>query len=353
MARRRGMGRGDYGDRFGGYGRFPEYVPVAKRRAQAAAYAKTLEKKQSRKLAPVKVEGRAIATSFWGQAWCANLEAYSDFANRLPRGRTYVRNGSVIDLSITQGKIAALVSGSEVYSATISIGTLPASAWKEIQGDCARSIASLIDLLQGRFDQGVMQRLTRIDGGLFPKPKEIKMQCSCPDSAGLCKHIAAVLYGVGARLDHSPELLFALRNVDHLELIGQAVTAENLDRALAGDAAEALSANDLGEMFGIELESSAAEPVPARRVAKAQRGAALSGPAQKGVRRTGQTKDLCAEPRTRASASVNRKVGAATLSKPKQRPQVAGSASAKEKRHRSHASQTSARTRQTKSTAQV
>lgn len=256
------MGRGyyGYGSRYGGYGGFAPYVPVAQRRAKAQAYAKALEKKEGRKLAPVKVEGRTIASSFWGQAWCDNLEAYSDFANRLPRGRTYVHNGSVIDLSIAKGQITALVSGSEVYKVTISIDTLPPAIWKKIQRDCASSIGSLIDLLQGRFDRGVMQRLTQTDGGLFPKPKEIKMRCSCPDSAFLCKHLAAVMYGIGARLDQSPELLFILRNVDYLDLIGQAVTAENLDRALSGDSSENLSAGDLGEMFGIELESSASAP---------------------------------------------------------------------------------------------
>ncbi len=331
MVRKRKWGRGDYGDRFGGYGRFPEYVPVAKRRAQAAAYAKTLEKKQGRKLAPVTVEGRAIAGSFWGQAWCANLEAYSDFASRLPRGRTYVRNGSVIDLSISEGQIDALVSGSEVYSVTISIGTLPVAAWKEIQRDCARSIASLIDLLQGRFDHGVMQRITRIDGGLFPKPKEIKMRCSCPDSAGLCKHIAAVMYGVGARLDRSPELLFTLRKVDHRELIGQAVTAENLDRALAGDTADALSASDLGDMFGIELESSAVKSTPKRRASQVRRDLASSKPAPKDRRTVVQQNDHVAKPRARGSASVNRKASEARLPKSKPRVQVPDNASTKKR----------------------
>jgi len=351
MVRRRGWGRDDYGDRYGGYGRWAPYVSVAQRRAKAVAYAKSLEKKQGRKLAPVKVEGRAIATSFWGQAWCANLEAYSDFANRLPRGRTYVRNGSVIDLSISQGQIAALVSGSVIYNVTISIGTLPTVVWKEIQRDCARSIASLIDLLQGRFDRGVMQRLTRIEGGLFPTPKEIKMQCSCPDSAGLCKHLAAVLYGVGAQLDHSPELLFILRNVDHLDLIGQAIAAENLDRALAGESGDALQSSDLGEMFGIELESSATEPTNARRPPKAKpRNSTSRVSAPKGGRATAQHNRV--KKRKQGSASVVAKATAATLSKPKQvkgqGSQVAGSASAVKKRLRAGSARISSQPRQAK-----
>lgn len=244
----------------GGYYGWRPYVSVATRRANAAKHASRIAKKEGRALAPIKIEGRKIAKSFWGEAWCDNLERYSDFSNRLPRGRTYVRNGSVVDLTIERGKVKALVSGSEVYTVTIAIATLASAAWNRIKQDCSQSIASLIDLLQGKFDAGVMQRLTQRDGGLFPKPAEIEMDCSCPDYAGLCKHIAAVLYGVGARLDSAPELLFTLRAVDHLELIGQAVTAENLDKTLGSARDGALAGSDLGELFGIELEAAEATP---------------------------------------------------------------------------------------------
>jgi uncharacterized Zn finger protein len=239
------------------------------RRANAASHAAKLAKKEGRPLAPVKIDGRKITRSFWGQAWCDNLERYSDFANRLPRGRTYVRNGSVVDLTIGKGKIKALVAGSEVYTVTIDITTLEKSTWRKIKQECSQSIASLIDLLQGKFDQGVMERLTQRDGGLFPKPAEIKMDCSCPDWAGLCKHVAAVMYGVGARLDSSPELLFTLRAVDHLELIGQAVAADNLDKTLGAGESSALAGSDLGELFGIEIDAGAvaavADVTPARK----------------------------------------------------------------------------------------
>lgn len=240
---------------------FKPYVPVAKRRAQAATFAARLAKQEKRTLAPIQIAGRKIASSRWGQAWCDNLEQYSNFANRLPRGRTYVRNGSVIDLQIESGRVRALVSGSDIYRVTIDIKTLAPAAWKSIRSDCSASIHSLIDLLQGRFDQGVMQRLAQPKGGLFPQPAEIDMDCSCPDWAGMCKHVAAVLYGVGSRLDTAPELLFTLRNVDHLELIAQAAQAENLEHSLAAVGTGELAGSDLGEMFGIELD---AEPVPAR-----------------------------------------------------------------------------------------
>lgn len=234
------------------------YVPVAKRRAQATKFAQNLAKKQGRALRPVKTEGRTIARTFWGRAWCEHLEHYSDFANRLPRGRTYVRNGSVVDLQITPGRVDAFVSGSEVYTVRVDITRLKPADWKQIKGDCAASIDSLLDLLAGRFSDGVMKRLTEPKQGLFPQPAQIKMACSCPDWAVLCKHVASVLYGVGARLDDEPELLFLLRGVDHNELVSQAVSEGNLDRELSGQG-ETLAGEDLGELFGIDLDTSSQE----------------------------------------------------------------------------------------------
>lgn len=254
------------------YGGWRPYVPVAKRRAKAAAYASRLAKKEKRCLCPVKISGRKIASSFWGQAWCDNLERYGDFANRLPRGRTYARNGSVIDLQISRGTIKSIVSGSEIYRIEIQIAVLKKALWKCLKHDCSSAIDSLLDLLQGRFDQGVMQRITQRDGGLFPQPKEIKMRCSCPDWAGLCKHLAATLYGVGARLDAAPELLFSLRGVDHLELIRDAVDAANLDRALGNNGGATLVAADLGEVFGIDIESGTNGHLAANDSAKSSRG---------------------------------------------------------------------------------
>jgi uncharacterized Zn finger protein len=242
------------------------YVPVAKRRATAARAATQLAKKHGRALKPIVIEGRKIAQTFWGEAWCDSLENHSDFENRLPRGRTYVRNGSVIDLHIGRGRIEALVSGSEIYTAKVEISRLKPEHWRQLKSECAESIDSLLDLLAGRFSDGVMRRLTDPQRGLFPQPSEIKMSCSCPDWAGLCKHLAAVLYGVGARLDHEPHLLFLLRGVDHAELVSQAVSEGNLDSALSASAG-ALAGEDLGAMFGIDLDSAAASPP-----AKAKRG---------------------------------------------------------------------------------
>jgi uncharacterized Zn finger protein len=255
------------------YFQWRPYVPVARRRANAQNYAAKIAKSEKRSLAPVNLAGQKIASTFWGKAWCNNLEAYSDFSNRLPRGRSYVRNGSVIDLQIERGKIRALVSGSSIYTVTIEIATLPKKMWRQVKSDCARSIDSMLDLLAGRFDEGVMTRLTHREEGLFPKPKEIKMNCSCPDWATMCKHVAAVLYGIGARLDTAPEMLFTLRGVDHTELIGQAVSAENLDKSLGNKTGGGIATGDIGEMFGIDLvnaptaqaiENGAATPKPVK-----------------------------------------------------------------------------------------
>src|SRR5690349_12769325 len=194
------------------------YVPVAERRRRAQREMDKRRKK-GHAVSPVVIEGRKIATTFWGAAWCDNLERYSDFANRLPRGRTYVRNGSVVDLQMEPGVIRAFVSGSELYEVTIKVTGVSKQRWKSICDDCAGAIDSLVELLQGRFSKGVMERICRQKTGLFPSPSEIKLACSCPDSAGMCKHLAAVLYGIGARVDEQPELLFRLHKVDEKELI--------------------------------------------------------------------------------------------------------------------------------------
>ncbi len=235
---------------------FRPYVPVAKRRAQAAREVEKRRKK-GQDISPVQIEGRTIAHTFWGKAWCENLEAYSDFENRLPRGRTYVRNGSVVDLQIQPGKITALVSGSELYEITLNISPLPKEQWHSIKARCAGQIGSLVELLQGKLSRGVMDVVTNQRDGLFPKPREIKLACSCPDWASMCKHIAAVLYGVGARLDQQPELLFVLRKVDHLELIEEAVPQTGKKKS-AGK--KTLAASEVGDVFGIEFAEAEAAP---------------------------------------------------------------------------------------------
>jgi uncharacterized Zn finger protein len=233
------------------------YTSVAQKKNQATQHAAQVAKSQKRAPAPVVLQGRQIAKTFWGKAWCDNLTSYQDYSNRLPRGATYLRNGSVVDLVIKTKKIEAIVAGSEPYEISIKITELDKKRWKAIRTDCSESIDSLLDLLSGKLSDGVMKRLTDQKTGLFPAPREIQMSCSCPDYSSCCKHLAAVMYGIGTRLDSKPELLFLLRGVDHQELVSQAIAAGNLDRELAS-ADSGLGSQDLGAIFGIELETSTA-----------------------------------------------------------------------------------------------
>ncbi len=236
------------------YGGWAPYVSVGQRIQNGVRAAKALAKEEKRTPCPVVVTTRDIAKTFWGRSWCDNLERYSDFSNRLPRGRTYLRNGSVADLVIEPGLIRAIVGGSEAYQIKIKITPLNSRTWNDIERDCAQEINSLLDLMQGKFSNAIMQRLTRANDGLFPSKSEISMSCTCPDMSVVCKHIAATIYGVGARLDREPELLFKLRQVNHLALIGKAMNQANLDQAL-GSGTATLEGDDLGSIFGIDLES--------------------------------------------------------------------------------------------------
>ena len=228
------------------------YVSVAERRKKAEKIAAKI-KKSGGNLSPIEPSRGAIAKTVWGKAWCDNLEAYSDYANRLPRGRTYARNGSVIDLQIIEGQVHAKVMGSSLYQVTVNITPVPEKHWHAISKDCAGSIDSLVELLQGKLSTGVMQRICKPKTGLFPSPAEITVDCTCPDWADMCKHVAAVLYGVGARLDQKPELLFSLRRVDAKDLVKQA--GVGLPKSKTGTAAaKVLDDAMLADVFGIEMD---------------------------------------------------------------------------------------------------
>jgi len=252
------------------------YVPMAERRAKAMRKMEKLAKK-GQKFSPVSIAGRKISTTFWGRAWCDNLESYSDFSNRLPRGRTYIRNGSVLDLHIEAGKVTSIVRGSELYRIAIKIKPLNGRSWKAIRTKCGQRIGSLVELLQGKLSNDVMAVVTERSSGLFPGPHEIDMTCSCPDWAGMCKHVAATLYGVGNRLDFQPELLFTLRQVDQMELIAQA------DRPIITPAPgkrKSIAAADLTDVFGIEFDESLA-PERVRTPAKSDHKGERFSPAHK------------------------------------------------------------------------
>lgn len=327
-------------------GYFKPYVSVAQKRARAEREI-ARRKKKGDTVSPVIIEGSAIADTFWGKAWCNNLESYSDYSNRLPRGRSYVRNGSVVHLEIKPGEIVANVSGSSLYDVKIKITELAGPCWKAVKAQCAGQIGSLVELLQGRLSKHVMEVVTRRNEGLFPRPAEIKMSCSCPDSAGVCKHIAAVMYGVGSRLDQQPELLFRLRKVDHLELIqaaGQPVAmGKPAQGKNTGKKKKTIAADDLAGVFGIELaEAAPAEPpaLPATvveqgkpaavRRARSAAAGAQSGPRTRKtiekVARAATTSKVAAQSTpngtlvdgaTRAAKKKPRRAGSAKRSKPR------------------------------------
>jgi uncharacterized Zn finger protein/DNA-binding transcriptional regulator YiaG len=241
------------------WGEWGRYVPVAERRAKARREMDKLRKK-GKNIQPVTIDGRTIARSFWGKGWCDHLESFSDYANRLPRGRTYVRNGSICHLDIRPGRIEAIVSGSELYNIVIRIKELKAATWTSIKNTCAGHIGSMLELLQGKLSDQVMAIVTDRHHGLFPQPGEMTLDCSCPDWAGMCKHVAAVLYGVGSRLDSQPDLLFLLRDVDAQELIAAEMALPDADAGVTGDA---LADDQLGAIFGIDLDTDTdALPVP-------------------------------------------------------------------------------------------
>jgi uncharacterized Zn finger protein len=291
-----------------GYSQWRPYVPVAKRRAQTAQEMSRLRKKGAN-IQPVLIRGRKIAQTFWGEAWCDHLEKFSDYANRLPRGRTYVRNGSVCHLAIAKGRIEAKVSGSSLYTVTIDIKTLPPNKWKSLKADCAGQVGSLLELLQGKLSDRVMAIVTDRNDGLFPSPNEISLDCSCPDWATMCKHVAAVLYGVGSRLDSQPELLFALRGVNHQELVSteaaKAVVAKG-----SRSKGRTLDEANLTDVFGIDVAPS--EPVKAARTARKPRAkveadskpAARKSTTKKSLVKKAPTKKVSAKKSTQASIAA-------------------------------------------------
>ncbi len=251
---------------FYGYYDFPQYISVAQRKAQAEKARKKFEK-SGRKLDPVTVteKGRRLCRSWWGNAWTENLSRFSDYDNRLPRGRSYLRNGAVIDLEIVKGKVSALVQGTRLYDVSIDIKALRPDIWKSLIDDCSANITSLVDLMAGRFTDPVMNRLIRSGDGLFPEKKEISFTCSCPDYAGMCKHVAAAMMGIGVRFDDDPALFFKLRGVDPQEIItAMAGSLTTLDTAADGDDLFSADSTDLTAMFDIDLEPTDS-PKPAAR----------------------------------------------------------------------------------------
>ena len=239
------------------YGGYAPYICVAERREKAKKKIEKLRKKDPN-ISPVIITGTKLATTWWGNSWNKNLESYSDYSNRIERGRSYVRNCAVLDLKITPGCIEALVQGSETkpYKVSVSIKPLIKGVWEEITKECSGKIDSLQELVEGNFPKALSEFFTVKGKGLFPAPKEINLECSCPDYANMCKHVAAVLYGVGARLDENPALFFMLRNVDVEELISETISKKSktmLEKSKT-KSKRVIKETDISDMFGIDLD---------------------------------------------------------------------------------------------------
>jgi len=259
-------------------------------------------RKRGESFVPVQVQGKGshIAQTFWGRAWCRHLEAYHDYQSRLPRGRSYLRQGNVYNLLIEPGLVSAQVAGSSLYEVQVHIQPLPQPDWVTIRKACAGQVGSLLDLLAGRLGAGVLELISDPARGLFPAPKQIRMSCTCPDWADMCKHVAATLYGVGVVFDSDPALFFRLRGVDPAELL-----AEGAREAIATvhSAAPELAPEDLGALFGIDLATDLPpEPEPLKKAAPRAKKAASGKAPKPAVGKSKTRKDT--PPRKAAKAPV-------------------------------------------------
>jgi uncharacterized Zn finger protein len=231
---------------------YPSRPTVGQQRAQAEKRLAKL-RRQNPDLRPVVVEGTKLAKTWWGLAWNRNLERYADYANRIGRGRSYVKNGLVLDLRIAEGIVTGIVSGSSLYDVRVTIEPLPEPTWRGILKQAARQIESVGALAEGRFPEEMGDIFFAQGTGLFPAPREIRLGCSCPDYATMCKHVAAVLYGVGARLDEEPLLFFTLRGIDATELVQRSVEEKmaSLLQNAAKRSQRAIDEADVARLFGV------------------------------------------------------------------------------------------------------
>ena len=288
-----------------------KYTPIHEKQDKAKRSQARLAKSHGT-LQPVVASGRALATSWWGQAWNENLERYSDYSNRLPRGRSYLRGGMVLHLAITPGKVEALVQGSRPapYAVTVNVAALKAAKWAKARAACAGQLESLQALLSGQFPDALKDLFMVQGGGLFPAPAEITFDCTCPDWASMCKHVAAVLYGVGTRLDADPKLFFSLRQVSVEDLVAKALqgTSAALIEKAGQAAGRALATADLGDVFGIDLDDAPAAALPSTPAKAApKRGKAKAAKPAAPARATPNERQGTPPPRAAAAAASRKR----------------------------------------------
>ncbi|MBR4759835.1 MAG: SWIM zinc finger family protein [Lachnospiraceae bacterium] len=228
----------------------PTTDQLQKNAAETAKKAKS----KGKKLHPVTVSGRAITNSFWGKSWCENLESYADYESRLDRGKRYLRTGAVVDLQIQKGRVSAKVQGRRKtpYKVEITISPIDERRCQKIMSKCSENISCLDELLKGDFPEELEEVFLGSDG-LFPSPKQISFSCSCPDWAIMCKHVAAVLYGIGVRFDEDPLLFFELRGID-VDRFVDVTLANSVESMLANVNVESpriIATDDWEKVFGL------------------------------------------------------------------------------------------------------
>lgn len=255
-----------YRSRYNDYG-FAPYVSVGEKKERSEKQVAKLRKKNPN-LAPVVLPTRTLAHSWWGKSWNNNVERYADFANRLDRGRSYVRCGCVLDLQVKQGEVHSLVagSGSKPYKIKIEIAPLPQHQLSHITNQAKEKLQSLTELLAGKFPTDLQDLFFDREAGLFPTPNDISFDCNCPDWAITCKHVAATLYGIGARLDEDPSLFFTLRHIDQSALVSEVIATQTdalLKKAASGTGRRRrLADSDVGAVFNVDLQQHSAPPIP-------------------------------------------------------------------------------------------
>lgn len=228
------------------------YIPVGVRVKKTQRLIEKLKQKDP-SISPIVIEGKKIAKTFWGISWNKNLESYADFHNRIARGSAYLKNGMVVDLKILEGRVKSLVNGTDLYEVQIDINKLSNESWNNITKNCSHKIENIERLASGVFPEELKEIFLKKGDGLFPSPKEIKMSCTCPDWAVMCKHVAATLYGVGAKLDADPLIFFKLRGVDFSELLTKSIE-EKMESMLKNSNKKTnriIENKDISELFGI------------------------------------------------------------------------------------------------------
>ena len=209
----------------------------------------------------VKIDGKVISSSWWGQMWCRNIENYSNIRNRLERGRTYIRQNTVKSLSISNNCAESQVQGhsKEPYRVIINIKTIEKSKYDNILNKCENSVDNLESLMTGSFPKEYQQFFTDEEYGLFPKSNEIDYNCTCLDyekNMHMCKHIAATMYAIGNKLDNDPLIFFKLRGIDISEFSNKILKKETefVWNNINGESNRKINSNDISFLFGVDCD---------------------------------------------------------------------------------------------------